>query len=75
MYTKAFIKIYNWRDYGLVYKTHKMVKLEKYPILRVKNSLNLITHQFYKIFSILWNTYVISRDNKGNIFYVNNYID
>lgn len=41
MYTKVFIKIYNWRPKKLVYKTYDIVKLEKYPILRVENFLNL----------------------------------
>lgn len=30
MYTRAFVKIYNWRSKELVNKIHKMVKLEKY---------------------------------------------
>ena len=41
MYTKIFIEIYNWRSRKLVYKTHAMIKLEKYPISRAENSFNL----------------------------------
>lgn len=41
IYTKVFFEIYNWCNYGLVYKIYRIVELEKYPILRVKNLLNL----------------------------------
>lgn len=46
MNTGAFIEIYNWRSRRLVHKTHRMVKLEKYPISRTKNPLNLGGQQF-----------------------------
>lgn len=41
MQTGVFIKIYNWQNRKLVYEIHRMIELEKYPILEVKNSLNL----------------------------------
>lgn len=41
MYIRAFVKIKNWLNRRLVYKTHGMVKLEKYVISRAKNLLNL----------------------------------
>ena len=41
MYIRAFIEIYNWRFRRLVYKTHGIVKLEKYLISRLENPLNL----------------------------------
>lgn len=44
MYTEAFVKIYNWRNGKLVNETYKMVKLEKYLILKTRNSLNLGTY-------------------------------
>lgn len=75
IYIKAFIKIYNWYNHGLVYKTHEIVELEKYTILRAKNFLNFGVYQFYKISLILCNSYVVPRNNKGNIFYLNHYID
>lgn len=40
MYTEVFVEIYNWRNYELVYKTHRIVEFEKYLILKEKNSLN-----------------------------------
>ena len=41
IYTGAFVEIYNWRSKELVHKTHEMFELEKYPISRVENPLNL----------------------------------
>ena len=53
MYIEAFIEFYNWRSRGLVHKTYKMVELEKYPISRVENLLNLGDQRFYKISEVL----------------------
>lgn len=52
-----------------------IVKFEKYTILRIKNSLNLNSQQFYKIFKILQNLYIKLKDIKNNTFYFNNYIN
>lgn len=52
-----------------------MVELEKYPIWRAENPLNLSAHQFYKISEVLQSAHIIPRDIKNKIFYVNNYID
>ena len=75
MYTKAFVEIYNWQNRGLVHETHGMVELEKYPISKVENSLNLGSQRFYKISEVLQSTYVMQRDTEVNTFYLNNYID
>ena len=53
IYIKAIVKIYNWRYRRLVYKTHEMIKFEKYPILRAENPLNLGSQQFYNISNVL----------------------
>ncbi len=53
MYTRTFVEIYNWRSRGLVHKTHKIVELEKYPISRAENPLNLGSQRFYKISEVL----------------------
>ena len=74
MYTGAFVEIYKWRNRRLVHETHGMAELEKYPT-RAENSLNLGAHRSYKIPSILRSAHVVPRDNDGNVFYVNNYID
>ena len=52
-----------------------MVELEKYPILKAENPLNLGGQQFYKISEVLQITHVVLRDTEDNIFYLNNYID
>lgn len=46
IYTEAFVEIYNRRNRKQVNKTYKMVKVEKYPISRAENTLNLGAHQF-----------------------------
>lgn len=74
MYIRAFVKIYNQRKRRQVQKTHCMIQFENYPILRSENSSNLDAHQYFKISEILQNTYIIPRDIKDKIFYVNNYI-
>lgn len=74
-YTKIFIKIYNQQNKKLVYKTYKIDKLEKYPILKLENLLNVNNIQFYKIFKLLQSVYVMLKDTKSNIFDFNKYIN
>lgn len=52
-----------------------MAELEKYLISKVENSLNLDVQWFYKLLSILQSAHVMPKNNNGNVFYVNNYID
>ena len=52
-----------------------MAKLEMYPTLKAETFLNLNAYWFYKISSILQNVHIMPKDNDGNVFYVNNYID
>lgn len=52
-----------------------MIKLEKYPILRVENPLNQSGQRFYKILKVLQVAHVVPRDTGGNTSYLNNYID
>ncbi len=75
VYTGAFVEIYNQRSRGLVYETHGMVELEKYPISRAENPLNLDSQRFYKISEVLQSAHVVLRDTEGNTFYLNNYIN
>ena len=75
IYTGAFVEIYNWYYRGLVYKTHEMVQLKKYPILKAENPLNLDSQQFYKISEVLQNAHIVPRNTEDNISYLNNYID
>ncbi len=75
MYTGAFVEIYTWRSRGLVHETHGMVELEKYPISRAKNPLNLGGQRFYKISEVLRSAHVVPRDTEGNTSYLNHYID
>ena len=53
IYTGVFVEIYNWCYRGLVHKTHRMIKLEKYLISKAENLLNLGNQQFYKISKVL----------------------
>lgn len=52
-----------------------MIEYEMYTILREEKPMNLGVYWFYKISEILWSIYIILRDIKGNVFYVNNYIN
>lgn len=40
-YFKAFVKFYNWKNYGQVYEIYGIIKLKKICILIIKNSCNL----------------------------------
>ena len=75
IYTGAFVEIYNWQNRELVDETHEIVKLEKYPISRAENPLNLGSQQFYKISEVLQSAHIVPRDTESNTFYLNNYID
>lgn len=48
MYIKVFVKIYNWQNNRLIYKTYEMVKFEKYSISKYNNMLSsqLLTELF-----------------------------
>lgn len=52
-----------------------MAELKKYSSLKAENPLNFGAYQFYKIPSILWSAYLVPKDNNGNVFYINNYIN
>ncbi len=52
-----------------------MVEIEKYPISRAENPLNLGGQRFYKISEVLRSAHVVPRDTEGNTSYLNNYID
>lgn len=75
IYTGPFVEIYNWPNREQVHKSYRIVKLEKYLISRVENSLNLSAYQFYIISEILRYAHAVLRDIKGNTFYVKNYIN
>ena len=42
--------------------------------LTIKNSHNLSTYEIIKKASVVYNIYVVSKDQNKFIFYVNNYI-
>ncbi len=53
IYTRVYVEIYNWCSRGLVHKTHGIVEIEKDPIFRAENPLNLDGQRFYKISEVL----------------------
>lgn len=75
MYTRTFILIYHWRYEKQVHEIYGMVKLQKYSISRVENFLNLGSHQFYKVYEVFQNAYIIIRNTKNNTFHFNHYIN
>ena len=52
-----------------------MIELQKYLILRAKNSLNQDSPQFYKISEFSQSAHVLPKDTKDFPFYLNNNIE
>ncbi len=50
------------------------MEFEMMRAMIVKNPHNLGAHRIIEIFSVLYNTYVVSRNQDKVVFYVNNYI-
>ena len=51
------------------------MEFEKYPILRVKNLLNLGNQQFHKISEVLQTTHIVPKNTKNHTSYLIKYID
>ena len=73
-YIKVFLKLYNWKNHGHVYKIYAIVELEKWWALTAKNPCNLGAYCIVEISSILRKTHIILRDQEKIVFYINNYI-
>lgn len=43
-YSEAYIDLYNWKNYGQVYKIYKIIELKKMRILIAKNLHNFDTY-------------------------------
>ena len=69
------MKINNWRYRRLVHKTYGIIELEKYPILRAQNLLNLGRQQFYKISKVLQSAQIVPKNIEDKTSYLNHYID
>lgn len=52
-----------------------MMKLEKIYIVTAKNFCNLSISQIIKILLILFNIYIVFKDENKLMFYIPNYID
>ncbi len=76
-YIKAFVELYNWKNYGQVYEIHGIVELEKMCTCTstAKHPRNLGAYRIIEISSILHSTHIVLRNQERIIFYVNNYID
>lgn len=70
-----FVEIYSWRYKKLVYTTYRIINLEKFPISRVINLLNLGDQQFYNISEALQSVYIMPKDIKSYTSNVHNYIN
>lgn len=75
IYIKIFVEIYSWRYKKLVYKTYRIIDLEKFPISRVINLLNPDVQQFYNISEILQSVYIVPKDIESYTSNVHNYIN
>lgn len=61
-YIEAFVKLYNRKNRGQVYKMYRIIELEKWCNLIAKYLYNLGTYSIIEISSILRITHVIFRD-------------
>ena len=52
-----------------------MIELKKIHILITKNFSNFSAYQIIEILSILYNVYIIPRNQNKFVFYINNYIN
>lgn len=58
-----------------VYKIYRIIELKKVCVLTVNSFCNLGIHQIIEIFLVFYNAYIVPRDEKMIMFYINNYID
>lgn len=75
IFTKAFVKLYNWGNFKQIHKIYKMVRLQKWRASTAKNPRNFDAHCIVKISSILHSAYIVCKDQEKFEFYVSNYID
>lgn len=75
IYTRAFVKLYNWKKHKQIYEIYKMIELEKMHALTTNNLCNLGPHRIIEIFLILQSAYVVLWDQDKVVFYINNYIN
>lgn len=57
-----------------MHKIYIIIKFESWQTLIIQNLYIFDTSHIIKISSILYSIYIISKDQKKAIFYVNNYI-
>lgn len=69
IYIRVFVKIYTQYNKKLFYEIHRIIKVKKYPISKIKIILNLGADLFYKIFEFLQSV------NKSKVIFINNYIN
>ena len=60
---------------GKVYEIHRMIELKKMHVLITENLHYLGAHQIIEISLVLYNAYLVPRDQDKFVFYINNYID
>ena len=75
IFIRAFIKLYNLKNRRQVHKFYRIVEFEKMYILMAKHLCNLAAYYIVKISLILRTAYIISKNQKKIVFYVNNYIN
>ena len=73
-YIKAFVELYNKRNYGQVYEIYRIVEFEKWCNLTLQYLCNFNTFCIVEISSILHSAFITLRNQKKIIFYMNNFI-
>lgn len=71
----AFVKLYNWSNFGYIYEIYEIIEFEKIYVLTAENFCSLNLHRIIEISLILCNAHVISKNENYLVLYVNNYIN
>ncbi len=61
IYIGAFVKLYNWGNYGQVHKIYEMVEFAKINNSTAKYPHNLDVHYIIERFLIFYSIYVVVR--------------
>lgn len=75
MYSRAFIELYNSKNYRKLYKIHEIFEFKKMYVSTTGNPDNFSAYWVIKILFVLRNTNMILRNQDRVVFYVNNYND
>lgn len=74
-YIGTFVELYNCRNDKQIYKIYRMIEFEKMYTLIIKNLCKLKAHEIIEVSSVLHSAYLVFKDQKKFVFYINNFIN